>query len=528
MSSAPSWQSRLQPPQGKEEFMPSNKHSDHFKHALTLLLAALVLGLAVPRIAHAAPELINYQSKLMDSAGNPVNGTVSIVFRIYNQQSGGTTLWQETHNSIQVQEGIFSVLLGSVTPFPATLFEGDSRWLGIKVESDAEMIPRSRIASVAYAVRAEKAAEAETAGYAATAGSAPADNDWGVNGANVYIPSGSVGIGTDSPSSPLHVYSSTGDTNVTIESDGGDAVLEVDGTDAYVSFQHNGADKGYVGYRTAGDYLYLYKGGYVVVKDGKLGVGEMDPQTKLDVYGDVRIANTIIARDSSGLEFATDDATSRLKIDDNGNLGIGTTTPNHPVHAKKASGNYEVKIETDSGEADLFLDGTSGNSTVTFQQKGTYRGSVGYDTTNGYLFLYEDGKVVVDNGRLGVGTDSPTETLEVNGSVKVTGRCYGTFPRPAYDSGWVGLSAPGEKTLTHNVGGNVDNYVVDMIFKDSAVDGYGVSIVHFGGYRDTKDIGTGDFRGAYYRNLTSTQVTVYRYGDAYAADYVRIRIWTYN
>jgi hypothetical protein len=507
--------------------MWSDGRMNHQRRVGTLLIAALLLGAVVPGLAQGAPGLINYQGKLMDSSGTPLSGTYSITFRIYSQATGGTILWYETHSSIPVQDGMLNALLGTVSPFPATLFDGDSRWLAIKVGSDTEMTPRSRIASVAYAVRAEKAAEAATADYAAIAGSAPADNDWGVNGSNVYIPSGNVGIGTNTPTAPLHVYNSSGETNVTIESNDGNAKLDIDGADAYVSFERYGSYKGAVGYRTAGDYLYLHKGGYVVVRDGKLGVGEDNPQAKLDVLGDVRVSNKVIARDSSGLELATDEGTSRIKVSDNGNVGIGTTSPSHPLHVKKVSGNYDAKIETDSGEVDLILDGTSGNSTVTFQQKGSFRGSVGYDTTNGYLFLWEGGKVVVDDGRLGVGTDSPTETLEVNGSVKVTGRCYGTFPRPAYDSGWVGLSAPGERTLTHNVGGNVDNYVVDMMCKDSGND-YGVNIIHFGGYRDTKDIGSASYRGAYYYNLTSTQVTVFRYGSDFAADSVRIRIWTYN
>ena len=64
------------------------------------------------------------------------------------------------------------------------------------------MIPRSRITSVAYAIRAEKATEAATAAYAATS---PADEDWDVSGSNVYLPSGNVGIGTTTPAAKLEI-----------------------------------------------------------------------------------------------------------------------------------------------------------------------------------------------------------------------------------------------------------------------------------------------------------------------------------
>jgi len=511
-----------------------------------LVVSAMLCVLAAPRVAQGVPELINYQGELMDSAGNPLNGTVSIVFKICNQQTGGTTLWQETHNTVQVREGIFSVLLGSVTPFPATLFEGDPRWLGIKVGSDAEMTPRSRIASVGYAIRAEKAAEAATATYAATAGSAPADEDWDVSGPNVYVTTGNVGIGTPSPTAPLHVYKNTGNANATVEADSGNAVLELDGADTYVSFERYGSYKGAIGYRTAGDYLYLNKGGYVVVKDGKLGVGEENPQTRLDVSGEVRLWNKITAHPlSQGLELTDNDGKTRVKIRDdavevvidqlgnaglkvttNGNVGIRTNSPNYPLHVRNPRGDRDTKIETDSGEAHLILDGSGGNQTVEFQKNGVFCGSVGYDTTGGFLFLWEDGKTVLKDGKLGVGTNNPTETLEVNGSVKVTGRCYGTFPRPAYDSGWVNLDRGEVTTLTHNLGGNVDNYVVDMMFKDSGTE-YGINIFGYGGdqYRPTLDI---ILTGAYYFNLTSTKISLQRRSDDAAADYARVRIWTYN
>ena len=39
------------------------------------------------------------------------------------------------------------------------------------------------------------------------------------------------------------------------------------------------------------------------------------------------------------------------------------------------------------------------------------------------------------------------------------------FPAPDYDSGWYSIAQNETKTFTHNLGGNVDNYVVDMQFK---------------------------------------------------------------
>lgn len=52
--------------------------------------------------------------------------------------------------------GRFNVLLGSVNPVSASVFSEPDRYLGIKVERDAEMTPRSRLASVPYTMNAEK------------------------------------------------------------------------------------------------------------------------------------------------------------------------------------------------------------------------------------------------------------------------------------------------------------------------------------------------------------------------------------
>src|SRR3989338_3931684 len=105
-------------------------------------------------------HLINYQGKLTDTAGKPVtDGIHSITFRIYDVESGGSFLWEETQ-SVSVSKGIFSVMLGGVTAL--NLAFDKPYWLEIKVK-DEVMSPRQRIASSAYAIRAENANNAVNA-----------------------------------------------------------------------------------------------------------------------------------------------------------------------------------------------------------------------------------------------------------------------------------------------------------------------------------------------------------------------------
>ncbi len=106
------------------------------------------------------PKLINYQGKLNDANGLPVNGTRSITFSIYESAAGGSALWSETHASVTVTDGIFSILLGSVTDLGDLDFD-KSYYLGIKIGSGTELTPRKQIVSAAYAMRAENANNAD-------------------------------------------------------------------------------------------------------------------------------------------------------------------------------------------------------------------------------------------------------------------------------------------------------------------------------------------------------------------------------
>jgi hypothetical protein len=109
------------------------------------------------RAAAAVPARLTEQGRLFQAGGNtPVSGTVSMVFAIYAERTGGTALWTETF-SVDLDNGYFSVQLGSTVPFPATLWDGSARFIGVKVGTDAEMTPREEVVSVPYALRSDVA-----------------------------------------------------------------------------------------------------------------------------------------------------------------------------------------------------------------------------------------------------------------------------------------------------------------------------------------------------------------------------------
>lgn len=123
----------------------------------------------------------------------------------------------------------------------------------------------------------------------------------------------------------------------------------------------------------------------------------------------------------------------------------------------------------------------------------------------------------------GVYADSDTGyALEADGNVHVTGQYTGTFPSPAYDSGWQAASAGSVITLSHALGGDPDFYVVDMRCRDLD-NGYGDNQVFYGGAQ----IGA-NFQGANWQNLTGLSIQVLRRADDVFCDNVRVRIWAYK
>jgi hypothetical protein len=121
--------------------------------SLTVLLFVTLLTTA-PAATADVPHQMHYQGHLTDSGGTPLDTMVTMTFTIYNDSSAGSlVLWTETQTGVEVNTGLFNVLLGSVTPIPDTVFVSDWTWLGIQIGYDPEIAPRTRLVTVPYAFR---------------------------------------------------------------------------------------------------------------------------------------------------------------------------------------------------------------------------------------------------------------------------------------------------------------------------------------------------------------------------------------
>ena len=270
--------------------------------------------------------------------------------------------------------------------------------------------------------------------------------------------SGNVGIGTSSPSYPLHVQiPSDGSIGASFRYTGGTnnpgLFFSTNESTRVSSIDASGSTTGILALKTSGTEAMR------IDSSGNVGIGTSNPQTELeisaaqspflrltsekdgthdagDVYGELQFftqetygnapvvsakiaaehtrAGTGHSNADAGLVFytstATGDATAteRMRIESaTGNVGIGTTSPSYPLHVVSAATNHQIRVE----------------------RTGTGNINVGVDTTGGFievqssipLRFYEssDERMRIDGGNIGINDTSPSQKLSVSGTSSV-------------------------------------------------------------------------------------------------------------
>lgn len=122
------------------------------RSAVAQALGSSALGPVLDPADPAAPSApmaanIPVQGRLTNTAGNPINGDVEVVFRIYGALEGGTALCEDTQ-TVTANAGLFSAAIEGCT---ANDIDGRQLYLGIQVGADDEMTPRQPIYPVPYA-----------------------------------------------------------------------------------------------------------------------------------------------------------------------------------------------------------------------------------------------------------------------------------------------------------------------------------------------------------------------------------------
>ena len=529
-------------------------------------------------LATDVPQLINYQGYLADANGDPINGEIEIQFSIYATVEGGSPLWTETQ-TVAVIDGLFNALLGSTNTLEFSVFDSRFRYLAIKVGDDLEMTPRKQLVSVGFAYRANSADKLkgrEFSEFVQTVdGVPPKDGDVDlVAGENVTITpdannnqitisaTGGVGPGGDDLSvktvtasehiktgSPTSSYV-VGDI-VSVNDVVADGDVRAGGTVA--ADNNSSGNAGHIGgvsygaygkHNSSGNYGYLGGVFGIAGVHGSSGNNGYFGSSNYGAYGKHSASQNVgyLGGGSYGA-FGTHNGTANygyLGSSNYGAYGKHQTSANfgylggeYGVYGKhEDSGNYGYiggplqgvygSSHVDNGRG---VEGFSSKAEGVFGFSQDFHGVHGLsiDTYGVY------GRNLNGNfGALG-GSDCG---IYSGGDLVVTGAYRGDigpnngapFPRPAYDSGWLTIQPGRENSLVlnHNLGGNPDNYVVDLQFQHHNM---GVHQVCYGGDYMGQVLGS---YGGWWKNLTDQEIILERNGGDHWVDKMRVRIWVYK
>jgi len=174
---------------------------------------------------------------------------------------------------------------------------------------------------------------------------------------------------------------------------------------------------------------------------GNVGIGTTSPGSafKLDVNGYIKANSRIYVRDSTKtLEFGTDyiqsyvtsgtavnpirfftGATEKARIDGNGNVGIGTTSPSTKLHVE-ATTSPQVRIGYDANNyVQVSVSGT-GDATIAPTGNGTIAPDLTLSAGSAYI------KVDAQTNNVGIGTTTPDRPLSVVGGNSMVARFQST------------------------------------------------------------------------------------------------------
>lgn len=216
---------------------------------------------------------------------------------------------------------------------------------------------------------------------------------------------GDVGIGTTTPIGALTVDTADQVGAVIGDVSGGDAADTL--TEVYVGYGTSADEAGVVQWNDADKNLSIMVSGdtksLVLADGGNVGIGTTTPENKLEIesghigldsdYGLIwgSGGDAEYVRRPAGVDSLTlgTQNTERVRIDASGNVGVGTTSPSQKLDVQ-------------------------GNIVAT----GTICGSTGCVGDSSSQWTTSGSSIYYTSGNVGIGTSSPSSSLEVTGQIK--------------------------------------------------------------------------------------------------------------
>jgi len=235
---------------------------------------------------------------------------------------------------------------------------------------------------------------------------------WITSGSNIHYNNGNVGIGTGSPSSPLHILSSVTwpdlpiitENSVNGTTSAGIIMRKSRGTPASKAIVNSGDCLGSVNFAGYDGETYRIA--------ASIGAWVAGTPSSGSVPGMITFLTSDGTYNSNGL------GAERMRINSSGNVGIGMTSPGARIHIR-GSGKNDAKVLIDAMEGDF--------PSVNFWNNNSQIGVVGwYRADDAMKFLYDttlssaNGLTLKPNGNIGIGITSPLYKLHVNGDAAGT------------------------------------------------------------------------------------------------------------
>ena len=389
------------------------------------IIFTLCISMLCIQIIAQAPQAFNYQGVARDLSGNPIsNQDFGIEIAILQGTTTGSPVFIETHFVRTNDSGLFALQIGNGdavnNSFDEIAWENGSHFLQVSMDenggSNFQLIGTSQLISVPYALYAERSGDAI----------------WNQNDKGIDYNDGNVGLGTDAPENKLEI---------TLENAGNllGQGLEINRNDGYLKLTNGTGFNGEFQARIS-------------------GLADSDISPGLTLVGTPSLINTsargIVLRAgettpmSNGNLLEVDNFTStQMVLNHEGHLGIGTDAPKNTVDINLESGGNLLGQGLEINRNDGYLKLTNGTGfNGDFQARisgladsdispglilvGTP--SVSDETARGIVLragettpMSNGNLLEVDNftstqmvlnheGHLGIGTDAPKNTVDIN------------------------------------------------------------------------------------------------------------------